>query len=197
MKRQGSAWLLALLMAASCARERSHALPEKSCACEGTAERAVDPQLLAWLSKARSLHHVADLAESDSATQKAVDALDELVQGTVPAMASPEVDEVLADTSARLADLESRLGNFEKAEKRIAAGLERAKEISYFRGHLLEVHGLVYERLAKQKASEGKTAEAAKARENAMGASLQAVHIQDEVIKRTLGGALGSPTRDP
>jgi hypothetical protein len=57
------------------------------------------------------------------------------------------------------------------------------------------VRGLVLERLAKQRAEEGKSAEAAQARKDAMRASVEAVHVQDEVIKRTLGG-LAPPTRD-
>jgi hypothetical protein len=187
--------VLLLVVASGCARVRPDA-EQKTCACDETSTRAVDPELLAWLSKARSLHHLADLAEEDAATERAVAALDQLATGTVPAARSPEVDEVLADTFARLAELESRQGQFEKAEGHITVGLERAEDDSYFRGHLLEVRGLVLERLAKRKGEEGKTAEAAKARQEAMRASLEAVRVQDQVIKKTLGGANAPPTRD-
>jgi hypothetical protein len=186
--------LLPIMLLLGCARAHPE-LDSRTCACDEPGARAVDPALMAWLSKARSLHHVADLAENDNAPDQAVAALDQLVSGTVPAAVSPEVDEVLADTFARLADLESLRGEYDKAERRIASGLERAREISYFRGHLLEVRGLVLERLAKQRATEGKSAEAAQARKDAMRASVEAVHVQDEVIKRTLGG-LAPATRD-
>jgi len=183
-----------VVLGLGCARARPEPMA-KECACDDPGAHAVDPQLMAWLSKARSLHHLADLAEGDDKSDKAESSLEQLVSGTFPAAASPEVEEVLADTLARLADIESRQGKYEMAEQRIVAGLGHDPDVSYFRGHLLEVRGLVYERLAKQRSTEGKTAEAAKAREDAMRASVEAVHVQDEVIKRTLGA--GTPaTRD-
>ena len=190
-------WLVAVALAIGCSRrDGSPSWARGDCPCEKADARPVDAELLAWLSKGRSLHHLADLAENDGANDRAAAALDRLVTGPIPLGGSPEVDEVLADTYARLAELESRQGNYEKAEQRIAAGLERAAEISYFRGHLLEVRGLVLERLAKQRADEGRGAEAAEARQDAIRASLEAVRIQDEVIKRTLGDAGGAPVRD-
>ncbi len=109
----------------------------------------VDPALLAFLSRARSAHHRADLHE-DERPQRAAKALEELIDGPLPEGGTmlPEVREVLADTHARLADLESRFGKYDAARQHIHRGLELAQEISYFRGHLFEVRGLVAERLA-------------------------------------------------
>ena len=60
MKR---AWLLALLLGvAACARRESE--PVQRCA-EVDAGSPVDPLLLAFLSRARSAHHLADAHEAE------------------------------------------------------------------------------------------------------------------------------------
>ena len=109
----------------------------------------VDPVLLAYLSRARSAHHRADLTEAND-PKMATTALQQFVDGPLPpgGTSLAEVREVLADTHARLADLWSRQGEFDRAKQSVARGLELAREISYFRGHLFEVRGLVDERLA-------------------------------------------------
>jgi hypothetical protein len=198
MKAHRYAYAIALPLAAmllgGCARA-SRDEPDRLCPCEPTAARPVDPALLAWLSKARTLHHLADLSEDEGSLDKTVAALEELVGGTLPAGPPPEAAEVMADTYARLAELRARRAEYERADKDVAAGLRFAPAPTYFRGHLLEVRGLV---LAKQSADlekAGKTADAKRAREKASAASLEAVRIQDEVIKSTLGDA-GSATRD-
>ena len=96
------------------------------------------------------------------------------------------MDEVLADTYARLAELRARRGELERAEADVVKGLERAPGRTYFRGHLLEVRGLVYEKLSESLAKAGKGVQAEEARQKAMRASLEAVRIQDEVIAGTL-----------
>jgi hypothetical protein len=116
-----------------------------------TADSAVpvDPVLLAYLSRARSAHHRADLTEAND-PKLATIALQQFVEGPVPpgGTSLAEVREVLADTHARLADLWSRQGEFDRAQRSVARGLELAPEISYFRGHLFEVQGFVEERVA-------------------------------------------------
>jgi tetratricopeptide (TPR) repeat protein len=151
---------------------------------------------MAWLSKARSLHHLADLAESEDAIDKAIAPLDELVGGTKPPGNPPEVKEVLADTYARLAELRSRRGDFQRADEDVEAGLGYAPDKTYFRGHLLEVRGLIFDKLSQNLEKAGKGSEAKQAREKAMRASLEAVRLQDDVIKSTLGdaGGPGVPT---
>jgi tetratricopeptide (TPR) repeat protein len=146
---------------------------------------------MAWLSKARTLHHLADLGENEGAVDRAIAPLEQLVGGMTPPGPSPEVDEVLADTYARLAELRARKGELDRAEADVVKGLERAPGKTYFRGHLLEVRGLVYEKLSASLAKAGKGAEAEEARQKAMRASLEAVQLQDEVIAGTLdkGGA--------
>ena len=201
---RGIARLAVILWAgvAGCSRGDDHEGP-KTCACEDANAKAIDQALLAWLSKARSLHHLADLAEGEetpgdagaASIDKAIGRLDQLVTGAVPAGNPPEVREVLADTYARLAELRARRGDFERADKDVTAGLGFAPDKTYFRGHLLEVRGLVYDKLSQNLEKAGKSAEAKLARQRALQASFEAVRMQDEVIKSTLGDA-GSKARD-
>jgi tetratricopeptide (TPR) repeat protein len=178
-----------------CARSSDLANEAKTCACAEADAKPVDQALVAWLSKARTLHHLADLAENEGALDRAIAPLEQLVGGTLPPGPPLEVNEVLSDTYARLAELRTRRGEFERADRDIAAGLERAPAPTYFRGHLLEVRGLVYEKLSEKLEQAGKSSEAKQAREKGIGASLEAVRIQDEVIQSTLGDA-GPNTRD-
>ena len=53
---------------------------------------------------------------------------------------------MLADTRARVANLQSELGNFGAAMEHVDVGLKLVPGDSYFRGHLYEVRGLVEER---------------------------------------------------
>jgi hypothetical protein len=195
--------MLLLVVVAGCAnREVDRENLGKTCACEDTA-KPVDQALLAWLSKARSLHHLADLAEGEeqigdagaASIDKAISPLEQLVGGTVPSGNPPEVREVMADTYARLAELRTRRGDFERADKDVTSGLGFAPDKTYFRGHLLEVRGLIYDNLSQNLQRSGKSAEAKVARQKAMEASFEAVRMQDEVIKSTLGDA-GSKARD-
>lgn len=110
----------------------------------------VDPALLAFLSRARAAHHLADLLEDQGRPERAITELEGILAGPAPAApALPEVQEVHADTHARLADLKSQQGEFEAAEKHLDAGLTLAPEVTYLRGHLFEVRGLLEERRAK------------------------------------------------
>jgi hypothetical protein len=114
-------------------------------------ERPVEPALVAFLSHARAAHHRADLFEDGLDLVKA---LDELAKVTSSPMAQrsaefAEIREALADTRARMADLESRLGRPDEADREVARGLELVPEATYFRGHLLEVRGLLEERRAQ------------------------------------------------
>lgn len=160
----------------------SLAMPAYGCAKQASGD-SVDDVLLAYLSTARSLHHEADIAEDGGDPKSAVAALDRLLGKPEPRKA-PEIDEVIADTHARLADLVSKLGDFTLAAKHVDQGLGRAPSVSYFRGHLLEVRGLVEERLAKDLATKGDAPGAAAAKDRAMKAYEEAIAIQDEVIKK-------------
>lgn len=144
---------------------------------------ALDEVVLAYLSNARSLHHEADLAEDGGDNKGAIAALDRLLAKPEPRQA-PEIDEVIADTHARLADLRSKNGDFQLATKHVDQGLARAQRVSYFRGHLLEVRGLVEERLSKDLALKGDAPGSAAAKDRAMKAYEDAIVIQDEVIKK-------------
>src|SRR4051795_9015535 len=87
----------------------------------------VDPILLAFLSRARSAHHLADDLEGGGDLKASAEPLERLVAGPLPrvggAELAPEVREVLADTFARLADLHSRQGDFERALQDVQQGL--------------------------------------------------------------------------
>lgn len=180
-------WLLALV-SMGCDRAPEPELQAKSaalaCACEPPAP-VVDATLMAFLSKARALHHQADAAEAQNDRKAALEALEALVNGPLP-VAAPEVDEVLADTRARLAELRATEGDFSAALVDVERGLEKAQETGYFRGHLFEVRGLVEEKHAKALEKAGDAPAAEQARRRAIEASREAVQIQDEVIRRAI-----------
>lgn len=163
------------------------------CSCAGEkAAPVVDPALVAFLSKARAAHLQADALEADDASG-AIRALEAIVNGPTPPGKAPELDEVLADTRARLAELRARTGAFDAARADITAGLTRVPEISYFRGHLYEVLGFVEEKDATAKAAAGDQAGAQAAKKRAIAASQEAVSIQDQVIQRALGKDKATP----
>jgi len=192
--RRAALLAAALLALGACARSA----PETSnrmCPCEEGDSKPVDTLLLAWLSKARTLHHLADLAEDEGSIDKAIAPLEQLVGGTLPRGQPAEAAEVMADTHARLAELRTRRGDYAKADQDVASGLKFAPSPTYFRGHLLEVRGLIYQKEGDELAKAGKASEAKLAREKSLAASVEAMRIQDEVIKSTLGDA-GPAKRD-
>src|SRR3954467_3664085 len=87
-----AAVVLTTLALAGCAREAATERPSENCP---PSEQVVDQRLLAWLSKARTLHHLADMSETEGATDRAVASLEQLVAAESPR--APEADEVLAD----------------------------------------------------------------------------------------------------
>lgn len=182
-------WIvLAALALGGCAKDRG----QDDC---GPTERVVDPVLLAFLSQARSAHHIADQRETTGDNAGALRALAALTAGPKPAGEVPEVAEVLADTRARIADLLSRAGHFDQADAEIEAGLASARGSSYFRGHLFEVRGLVEERREKALRSTGRTQEADQARERSLSAYEEAMKIQAAVIQEAAPAPSGSPPR--
>ncbi len=197
------ALLAAALLLSACAEKRSseeYAPPPPppvadrvACACEAGSP-VVDPTLLAFLSKARAAHHQADLGDEAGDRAAAIRALEALVAGPKPGGASPppEVAEVIADTRARLADLKSASGDFDAAGREIDEGLRLAAEPTHFRGHLVELRGLVEERRSAALKEKGDLKGAEAARQAAMKSFEQAIEIQDEVIARALGDA-GAP----
>jgi tetratricopeptide (TPR) repeat protein len=175
---RAAGWLLVLSCVCalgSCSRQ------ERNDDC-GEATRVVDPVLLAFLSKARSAHHLADQHEAKGDRTSALRALEGLTSGQAPPGSAPEVDEVLADTRARIADLMSQAGRFDQADAELTQGLTHAKTPTYFRGHLFEVRGLVEERREKALRGTGRGQEADKAHERSLDAYEAAMKIQAEVI---------------
>jgi hypothetical protein len=159
----------------------------------GPSERVVDPVLLAFLSQARSAHHLADEREAKGDVAAALRALQTLTQNPKPPGGAPEVDEVLADTRARTADLMSRSGRYDQAEQELEAGLQNAKAPSYFRGHLFEVRGLVEERREKALRGTARGQEADQARDRSLGAYEEAMKIQAAVIREAAPVGSASP----
>jgi hypothetical protein len=144
----------------------------------------IDARVMAFLSAARALHHEADMAERSGDAGRAIAPLERLV--ALPAPSAIEVDEVLADTHARLAELRLGLGDLGGADREVQAGLQRAAGATYFRGHLLEVEGLIEEARAAGLADAGRGDEAAAARSQAMKLLEEAVRVQQQVIEHTL-----------
>lgn len=170
--------LLALALAVGCGRRDG----------DGDGAPAVDTELMAFLSEARALHHQANLREDAGDLAGAIASMERLVaaQRPHPERPAPEVDEVLADAYARLAELRLRKGDLTSAADAVARGLERAPDPTYFRGRLVEVQGLVEEARAAELADAGRPEEAARARERAIQLLEEVVRIQDQVIKRSL-----------
>lgn len=193
MKRALRAVCVLALVAsfAGCSREA----PSPDRCHEEDAGMPVDPLLLAFLSRARAAHHLADDHEGTGDLNAALAPLAQVVAGPLPHAPSgelaPEVREVLADTRARLADLRSRLGAYDQAIADVQAGLEQARAPNYFRGHLLETEGLVEERRAK--ALEGKDPSASgAARKRAIELLEQAMAVQSGVIEHAAAKSASS-----
>jgi hypothetical protein len=155
-------WALGVLVLPGC-RQRT----------ESSDQRPVEPTLVAFLGRARAAHHRADLLEDKLELEQALAELGKVTGGPMAdrAVEFAEIREVLADTRARMADLESRLGRPDEALREVAAGLELATEVTYFRGHLLEIRGLVEERRGRALA------------ERALDAFEQSMTVQAEVIR--------------
>lgn len=145
----------------------------------------VDMELMAYLSEARALHHQANLKEDSNDLPGAAEAMQRLVSARRPGKTTPEVSEVLADAYARLAELQLRQGALDPAAEAIKTGLTHAPEPTYFRGHLIEVEGLIEEARAAGLADAGKPEDALRARARAIKLLEEVVQIQDQVIQRS------------
>jgi hypothetical protein len=174
--------LLALASVAGCEVASRPGEGEVACTCDSSA-RPVDLALLSFLSKARAAHRQADAAEAQGEPARALAALEALAAGPSPGRRA-EAEEVLADTRARMAELRAGLGQFDAAEQDVQRGLEMAREVSFFRGHLFEVLAVVEEKRAASLAAD--PVAAAQARARAIQAAEQAIEIQDQVLRRAL-----------
>jgi tetratricopeptide (TPR) repeat protein len=186
MRRAPHALTIALALSSALGCNRAEPSESERCMAQD-AGAPIDPLLLAFLSRARAAHHLADDHENAGDLGAAIAPLAALVGGPLPAPAAstpaPEVREVLADTHARLADLRSRLGAFDQALADIQAGLDNARDPNYFRGHLLETEGLVEERRAKSLETSNPS-EAAAARKLAIDRLEQAMAVQSSVLSK-------------
>ncbi len=158
---------------------------------------AVDTALMAFLSAARALHHEANLKEESGDVDGAIRAMDHLVTAPRPhpERTTPEIEEVLADSYARLAELHLRKGMPDAAADAVTKGLTHAAGTTYFRGHLVEVQGFVEAARAAELGDAGKSGEAARMRDRAAAQLEEAVKIQEQVILRSLpadGGGDGA-----
>jgi tetratricopeptide (TPR) repeat protein len=149
---------------------------------------AIDPSVMAFLSMARAAHHEANLREQSDDVPGAIAALEALTRARRPHPGEvvPEIDEVLADTFARVAELQVRRGDLDPALGNIRQGLTHATAPSYFRGHLLEVEGIAEEARAAALRDAGKFDEAVKARAHALELLHQAIAVQEQVIAGAL-----------
>jgi hypothetical protein len=144
---------------------------------------------MAYLSEARALHHQANLSEDARDIPGAIEPLERLVRARRPHEGTliPEVEEVLADTLARLAELRARMNDLKGAESDVLMGLSHASSPTYFRGHLLEIQGVLEESRAAGLADAGREAEASKARARARDLLSQAVAVQERVLSGATG----------
>lgn len=190
--RPGLLWSGLMLVAAcallGCSRESApEPTPAPPCP-EADAGTPVDKVLVAFLGKARAAHHSADLLEDRKDLEGAIRLLDGLLSAEhIPER--PEAQEVVADTRARLADLKSELGRFDDAAREVDAGMALVKGTTYYRGHLLEMRGLVHERHAKHLRDRGDLAAAKAAEDAALEAFEASMRVQQQVIDQALPDA--------
>jgi hypothetical protein len=145
----------------------------------------IDERVMAFLSAARAVHHEADIKEHAGDVNGAVALMERLVSMQAPA--ASETDEVIADAYARLAELRLEMGNVEGAGRDVESGLDHVSGATYFRGHLLELEGIVEERRSAALADAGSAGEAEAARLRAVSLLEEAVRVQEQVITRALG----------
>ena len=178
-----AAIVMAFVLAIGCARDGAE---------QGGAP-PIDTEVMAYLSEARALHHQANLKEEGGDVPGAIHAMERLVAARRPHPETkmPEVEEVLADAYARLAELELKRSGLPAASKAIESGLAHAPEPTYFRGHLVEVQGLVMEAKVEELKDAGKKEEADEARKKAIQLLEEVVKIQDQVIQKSLSGRDG------
>jgi hypothetical protein len=164
---------------------------------DSSGAQPIDTDVMAFLSAARALHHEADIKEDAHDLPGAIAAMDRLTRlpRPHPNAIVVEVEEVLADSFARRAELLLRMNDIDGALGDIDKGLEHATDPTYFRGHLLEVEGIVEKTRAESLADAGHAAEAARAKERAISLLEEAVRVQEQVIVRSLVDA-GSIDRD-
>jgi len=177
--------LLALGAGAGCQKAEREPAPPVTVCPEVDAGTIVDPALLAFLSRARAAHHLADAAEEKQDLTQAVSVLREFLRGKTPPN-RPEAEEVLADTHARIAELQSKLGRFEEASASVERGMQFAKGTTYYLGHLFEIKGLVAERRAKQLREQGDERAAQAAEKSAIEAFERSMSIQEKVLDELL-----------
>lgn len=177
---------LAIVVAVfGCAIATSGCRDQHEARSEGLPNGVVNEALYAFLSKARSAQHEADLAEASGDRKAAIAAMAQITKGARPAM-SPEVEEVLADAYARAAGLLAQEGDFDGGMAEIDAGLALAKAPTHFRGHLFEIRGVVEEARSKDLRAKGDGPGADAAKERAIEAFQKAIEIQEKVIERAL-----------
>jgi tetratricopeptide (TPR) repeat protein len=154
-------------------------------ACRRDDVPKVDEPLMAYLSKARALHHQANLYEDNGDVPAAVGALERILKDPPPSDGA-EAREVQADVHARLTELELRRNQVAQAEAHAQAGLLLTTADSYYRGHLLEVSGLALEAKSHLLADAGDLQGAVRAREAAIHKLEEAITVQERVIGKAI-----------
>jgi hypothetical protein len=182
-----------LVLAAFVALAACHTPSSSECVSTEPGATAIDTETMAFLSAARARHHEADTKEAGNDVAGAVTALEQLVAMPRPHPGTrvAEIEEVLADTDARIAELRLRAPDVDGALRAITDGLTHATEPTYFRGHLLEVQGIAEEQRAKALDAAGKADDARAARARAVDLFHQSVDIQAKVIESSLGATDG------
>ncbi len=175
--------LAVVLGVAACGKTEQNASSDPSA-------QVVDNSVMAYLSMARARHHEANVQESQGDIAGALGALTLLAQAPTPHPGAtiPEVDDVLADTYARMAELELGRDGLDAAARDVGLGLLHAKDATFFRGHLLEVQGIIEEARGNRAADAGNAVEATQARKHAVELLREAIAIQEKVVQRKTEG---------
>ena len=181
--------LLAMALVAGCSRADRGALR----VTPADAGAPVDVETMAFLSEARALHHEADLKEDSGDTRGARGEVQRIVEARRPhpGGAIPEVEEVLADAWARIAELDVRAGIRERPPARRKRGSPTQPGRRTSGGTCWRCKGIAEQARSAALADAGDAVGASKARTEAMRLLEEAVAVQDSVIAWALDGGSG------
>lgn len=151
------------------------------------AEHALSEELMLSLGQAKNFHHKADVLLSDGKVDEAAEQVAKILEIPFPAD-SPESQDVLLDTRARLAKLRVVQGRLVDAMSLVDQGIRTTSRESFFLANLHTVRGEVFE--AKAAMAEEGSEESDQAKREAIKAFDTSIKINERLLE-TLGAKSG------
>lgn len=141
--------------------------------------------MMSCLAVIRSRHRQADLYLELGEPKKAIEAVAGITELECSTQA-PEVQEAMLDAYGRLATLELRYGDMDRAEKITRQALKRFKQQSFFMAHLLMVQADVMEAQAARLKAQGKIEQAKELQRRAIEVLSQSIRINVRLQQKLL-----------